>query len=60
MSIAGLSCYRPGQRSRFIYRTIMQRGRKSERRSFSERDYIALLDAAHQQLDEPIVCSGPT
>ncbi|MFJ8201792.1 transposase [Micromonospora chalcea] len=56
VSIAGLTCYRPGQRSRFIYRTISHRGRKNERRSFSERDYIALLDAAHQQLDAPIVC----
>jgi len=56
VSIAGLTCYRPGQRSRFIYRTIVHRGRKHERRSFSERDYIALLDAAHQQLGGPIVC----
>ncbi|MFV2103670.1 hypothetical protein [Micromonospora sp. LOL_024] len=56
VSIAGLTCYRPGQRSRFIYRTITHRGRKNERRSFSERDYIALLDAAHQQLGGPVVC----
>ena len=55
VSIAGLTCYRPGERSRLIYRTITHRGRKNERRSFSERDYIALLDAAHQQLDGPIV-----
>ncbi|WP_431921183.1 transposase [Micromonospora wenchangensis] len=55
VSIAGLTCYRPGQRSRFIYRTIVHRRRKNERRSFSERDYIALLDAAHQQLNGPIV-----
>nr|WP_243704933.1 transposase [Micromonospora sp. KC723] len=55
VSIAGLTCYRPGQRSRLIYRTIVHRGRKNERRSFSERDYIALLDAAHQQLGAPIV-----
>ena len=55
VSIAGLTCYRPGHRSRFIYRTIVHRGRKGERRSFSERDYISLLDAAHQQLDGPIV-----
>ncbi|MFE7872341.1 transposase [Micromonospora humida] len=55
VSIAGLTCYRPGQRSRFIYRTIVHRRRKNERRSFSERDYIALLDAAHQQLDGPIL-----
>ncbi|MDT5040564.1 MAG: hypothetical protein QOE51_1549 [Actinoplanes sp.] len=55
ISIAGLSCYRPGQRSRLIYRTIVHRNCKGERRSFSERDYIALIDAAHQQLDGPIV-----
>ncbi|MFJ6200185.1 transposase [Micromonospora sp. NPDC092111] len=56
VSIAGLTCYRPGQRSRLIYRTITHRSRKNERRSFSERNYIALLDAAHQQLGGPIVC----
>jgi putative transposase len=55
VSIAGLTCYRPGERSRLIYRTIVHRGRKNERRSFSERDYIGLIDAAHQQLDGPIV-----
>jgi DDE superfamily endonuclease len=54
VSIAGLTCYRPGQRSRLIYRTIVHRNRKGERRSFSERDYIGLLDAAHQQLNGPI------
>jgi transposase len=55
ISIAGLACYRPGRRSRLIYRTITHRGRKGERRSFAETDYIALLDAAHQQLGGPIV-----
>jgi transposase len=55
ISIAGLTCYRSGERSRLIYRTIVHRGRKGERRSFSERDYISLLDAAHQQLDGSIV-----
>jgi putative transposase len=55
ISIAGLTCYQPGQRSRLIYRTTAHRGRKNERRSFSERDYINLLDAAHQQLNGPIV-----
>ncbi|KXK62162.1 DDE endonuclease [Micromonospora rosaria] len=38
-----------------MYRTITRRGRKGERRSFAEADYIALLDAAHQQLGGPIV-----
>jgi putative transposase len=55
VSIAGLTCYQPGRRSRLIYRTIVHRHRKGERRSFSERDYIGLLDAAHQQLNAPMV-----
>jgi putative transposase len=55
VSIAGLVCVRPGQRSRLIYRTRVHRGRKGERRSFAEADYAALLDAAHQQLGGPIV-----
>jgi putative transposase len=38
-----------------IYRTRAHRGRKGERRSFAERDYADLLDAAHQQLGGPIV-----
>ncbi|MBF9132062.1 transposase [Plantactinospora sp. S1510] len=48
-------CVKPGQRSRLIYRTIVHRGRKNEWCSFAEADYIALLDAAHQQLSGPIV-----
>ena len=60
VSIAGLTCYRPGERSRLIYRTIVHRGRKNERRSFTERDYIGLLDAAHQQLDGRSCWSGTT
>jgi putative transposase len=55
VSIAGLVCVKPGRRSRLIFRTIVHRGRKNERRSFAGRDYAALLDAAHQQLDGPIV-----
>jgi putative transposase len=55
VSVAGLVCVKPGQRSRLIYRTIVHRGRRNERRSFAEADYISLLDAAHQQLAGPIV-----
>lgn len=55
VSVAGLVCVRPGRRSRLIYRTRTHRGRKGERRSFGETDYAGLLDAAHQQLDGPIV-----
>ena len=55
VSIASLVCVKPGRRSRLIVRTIVHRGQKNERRSFAERDHAALLDAAHQQLDGPIV-----
>lgn len=55
ISVAGLVCVKPGQRSRLIYHTRLHPGRKGERRSFAESDYAALLDAAHQQLGGPIV-----
>ena len=55
ISIAGLVCVKPGQRSRLIYRTLIHHGRKCERRSFAEVDYATLIDAAHQQLGAPIV-----
>lgn len=55
ISIAGLACYRPGQRSKLIYRTMIYHGRKGEPKGFRERDFAALLDAAHQQLSTPIV-----
>jgi putative transposase len=38
-----------------MFRTIVHRGRKGERKSFAETDYIRLLDAAHQQLRAPLV-----
>lgn len=55
ISVAGLVCVKPGQRSRLLYRIKVHRPRKGERRSFAETDYIALLDAAHQYLKAPIV-----
>lgn len=55
ISIAGLTCYRPGQRSRLIYRAMIHKGRKGEKKGFREPDFAALLDAAHQQLKGPIV-----
>jgi putative transposase len=55
ISIAGLVCVKSGRRSRLIYRVLIHRGRKGERRSFAETDYAALLDAAHQQLGGPLV-----
>ncbi|MFI7650872.1 IS630 family transposase, partial [Micromonospora sp. NPDC049460] len=55
ISVAGLVCVKPGQRTRLLYRVKVHRPRKGERRSFAETDYIALLDAAHQYLKAPIV-----
>jgi putative transposase len=55
VSVAGLCCYRPGHRSRLIYRTLLYRGRKGEPKGFREPELIRLLDAAHQQLQAPIV-----
>jgi transposase len=55
VSVAGLVCYRPGERSRLIYRTMTHRGRKGEPKGFRERDFAQLLDAAYQQLQAPIV-----
>jgi hypothetical protein len=55
VSVAGLCCYRPGRRSRLIYRTLLYRGRKGQPKGFREPDFIRLLDAAHHQLQAPIV-----
>jgi putative transposase len=55
ISIAGMVCYKPGRRSRLIYRMMLHRGRKGEPKGFREPDFAALLDAAHQQLGGPIV-----
>jgi DDE superfamily endonuclease len=50
VSIAGLACYRPGHRSRLIYRLHRYRGRKGETRAFTWTEYRDLLIAAHHQL----------
>ncbi|MET7419506.1 transposase [Dactylosporangium sp. NPDC005555] len=55
VSVAGLVCYRPGDRSRLIYRTMLHRGRKGEPKGFRENDLARMLDAAHQQLHGPII-----
>jgi transposase len=54
LSIAVLTCYRPGQRSRMIYRPRRD-DRPDGRKSFAWTDYRDLLVAAHAQLSGPIV-----
>jgi transposase len=49
-TVAALACYRPGHRSRLIYRLHIWRGRKGEPKSFAWEDYRDLLIAAHHQL----------
>jgi DDE superfamily endonuclease len=58
VSVAALIAARPGAagRARLIYRTHLDRGSgKHRRKGFTETGYARLLDAAHQQLDGPIV-----
>jgi hypothetical protein len=55
ISIAALTCYKPGHRSRLIYRPRRDDGNRDGRKSFSWRDYRDLLIAAHTQLGGPIV-----
>lgn len=55
VSAVGMVCYRPGERSRLIYRLHVCHKRKGETASFTERDYMRLTDAAHQQLGALIV-----
>jgi hypothetical protein len=50
VSVAGMVCYRPGERSRLIYRLHRYRRRKDERVSFALAEYKRMLQAAHQQL----------
>ena len=56
VSLAALLCIKPGHRPRLIYRVHKSRRRsKDQRKGFTEADYAALLDAAHQQLAGPLV-----
>ncbi|WP_203843841.1 transposase [Winogradskya humida] len=55
LSVAGLAAYRPGDRTCMLYRLMLHRGRKSEPKGFREEHFAALLDAAHQKLNGPIV-----
>jgi hypothetical protein len=55
LSVAALLATKPGRRPRLVYRTHRGRRGMSRRKGFTEADYAALLDAAHQQLGGPIV-----
>jgi transposase len=55
VSLAALIATRPGCRPRLIYRTHLGGRRDGRRKGFDETDYARFLDAAHQQLDGPVV-----
>ncbi|MFJ9864267.1 transposase [Streptomyces sp. NPDC101165] len=55
ISIATLTCYKPGERARLIYRPRRDDGRRDGRKSFAWTDYRDQLITAHQQLGGPIV-----
>ncbi len=54
VSLAALIAVKPGCRPRLIYR-VHARRRGDKRQGFTETGYARLLDAAHQQLDGPLV-----
>ncbi|WP_455772866.1 IS630 family transposase [[Kitasatospora] papulosa] len=55
VSMAGMTCYKSGQRSRLIYAIRECRGRKNEPKGFDWKDYRDLVLRAHAQLGGPIV-----
>jgi transposase len=55
VSMAGMTCYKPGERSRLIYAVREYRGRKDEPKGFGWRDFRDLIVRARIQLGGPIV-----
>ncbi|MFI9568837.1 transposase [Streptomyces rishiriensis] len=55
VSMAGMTCYKPGERSRLIYAIREYRGRKDEPKGFGWRDFRDLIVRARIQLGGPIV-----
>ncbi|MEW1914570.1 transposase [Kitasatospora sp. NPDC085895] len=55
VSMAGMTCYKPGERSRLIYAIREYRGRKNEPKGFGGQDFRDLLVRVRIQLGGPIV-----
>lgn len=53
--MAGMACYKPGQRSRLIYAIRQYRGRKDEPKGFGWRGFRDLIVRARIQLDGPVL-----
>ncbi len=55
VSMAGMACYEPGERSRLIYAIREYRGRRDEPKGFGWREFRDLIVRARIQLGGPIV-----
>jgi transposase len=55
VSIAGVACYRPGDRPHLYYHLRVHRRRKGEPKGFTWADYRDLIIAAHHNLSAPMV-----
>ena len=55
VSIAGVACYRPGDRPHLFYHLLVCRRRKGEAKGFSWAGYRDLIIATHRQLAAPLV-----
>ena len=55
VSIAGVACYRPGDRPHLFYQLRVYRRRKGEPKGFTWSDYRELIIATHRSLSAPLV-----
>jgi transposase len=55
VSVAGVVCFKDGERSRLFYRLHVYRARKGEEKSFTWQDYRDLIVIAHNQLKAPMI-----
>ncbi|MEU3189791.1 transposase [Streptomyces sp. NPDC006992] len=55
VSMAGMTCYKSGERSRLIYAVREYNGRKDQPKGFGWRDFRDLILRARSQLGGPIV-----
>ena len=55
VSIAGVVCFRPGDRPHLFYKPRVCRRRKGEAKGFTWSDYRDLIIAVHRELAAPVV-----
>ena len=55
VSIAGVACYRPGNRPHLYYQLRVHRRRKGEPRGFTWQDYRDLIITTHHNVSAPLI-----